>query len=103
MYGFLIFAAIIAIAIIVSRKNINSRQNELYENLVEAEKMLKKAYSKLSAEDELKLKESLNKKEIMFLDFFLNEDRSNVKYNMWSTQQSIILIQDIMIKINNLG
>lgn len=103
MYGFIIFGAIIAAAVIVSRKNIKSRQSELNENLIQAEKMLKRAYSELSAEDDLKFKESLNRKETTFLDFLLKEDNSNVKYNMWSTQQSIILIQDIMIKINNLG
>lgn len=101
MWGLVIFIPIIALAIFVSRKNMNNRVIELTKNADEYKEDLKSLFLSLTEDQQDKFFTSLNDKEGAYLQLLINNDKISYSSNVWGIQQHLIDQQEIMNKLNN--
>lgn len=99
MLNIIFLLSIFIIFILVCRKNISSRSSELSSNFEEGKELLQSIFFDLSDIQREIFTNSLDSKELSFLEFALNNQKSMYQ-NPWSSQQNIILLQSLLQKIN---
>ncbi|WBW95732.1 hypothetical protein [Oceanirhabdus sp. W0125-5] len=95
----LVFITIGIIFIYVSKRNISNRKEEMNKNFEDAIIVLRKKLATLMPNEDVKLTEILSIREKEFIDSISSSKDNDKAFGMWSAQQGIITVQDILIKI----
>lgn len=96
----LLFVIIGVLVVIVSKKNLSSRKDEMNDNYHDALGILKRKMLSLMPNEEMELNKILSLRELELLKALRENRLSNDAQNPWSAQQGVITVQDIIIKIN---
>ena len=99
MIEIIVILAVLVLAFYVGRKNVRTRQEEFCKTLEFALEDFKKEYRALTSKQLENFKYSLSDNEDAFVEYVMGEDNF-VCENMWTSQQSIIMVQDLMVKLN---
>ncbi len=95
----LVFIVIGIIFIYVSKRNMKNRKEEMNRNFDDAIIELRKKLSTLMPNEDTKLNDILSIREKEFIESLTNSRDNEKAFGMWSAQQGIITVQDILIKI----
>lgn len=101
MLNIIFLLSIFIIFILLCRKNISSRSSELSSNFEEGKELLQSIFFDLSDTKKEIFINSLDYKDLSFLEFALNNQNS-MYHNPWSYQQNIILLQGLLQKMTRL-
>lgn len=99
MWSLLIFIPVIALTVIVSRKNMGNRVLELTNNATSYAEELRTYYYSLDNESQEKFFALLDKDESDYFKILLNNVNLNYGKNSWQIQQYLIRQQEIMNKL----
>ncbi|MCM1992390.1 hypothetical protein [Oceanirhabdus seepicola] len=94
-----VFITIGIIFIYVSKRNIRNRKEEMNKNFDDAIIELRKTLSTIMPNEDTKLNEILSIREKEFIESLTNSRDNEKAFGMWSAQQGVITVQDILIKI----
>ena len=99
MLNIVFLSFIFVIFITVCKKNVSSRYSELNNNFEAGKSLLQSTFFDLPNDKKEEFIESLDSKELSFLEFILNNQKA-MHQNLWSSQQGIVLMQDLLNKLN---
>ena len=103
MWSFLIFISIAVIFVLVSRRNMQNRANELTSNAKSFSEEIKRTYYLLDNESQTKFLNFLTQKERDYFNVLINSNEINYGKFVWSIQQHLITQQEIMNKLKKIS
>ena len=94
-----VFITIGFIFVYVSKRNLANKKEEMNRNFDDAIVELRKKLSTLMPNQDIELNEILSIREKEFIESITKSSNNEKAFGMWSAQQGIITVQDILIKI----